>query len=218
MNVSVIIVAAGRGTRLGAELPKQYLPLGSGVILMHTIDAFVNSCSQIIVVVPKNGVQDWQRICQQYNYQTPHEVVEGAEERFFSVANGLKVVAKDCDVVLVHDGVRPFVNSELIERVITGAVESGAVVPATAVTDTLRKIGGGIVSRSEVMAVQTPQGFLQDIIKKAYEQKYTKQFTDDGSVVEAAGYSVEMVEGDVENFKITTAYDYKLAQFIIFNS
>lgn len=218
--ISTIIVAAGSGKRLGSATPKQYLELGGHgkVILMHTIDAFKKCSNEIIVVVPKGGAEQWDEICQKYSYTTKHKVVEGAEERFFSVQNGLKEIAKDSDIVLVQDGVRPFVSQELIERVIEATLHYDAVVPAVPVVDTLRRVSGGVVSRSEFMAVQTPQGFNRELLDRAYKQPYQKEFTDDGSVVEAIGGVVEMVEGDVENFKITTQLDYKLSQLIIHNS
>lgn len=223
MRTIAIIVAAGRGERLGGATPKQYLPLGEKLILMRTIDAFVVLCSDIVVVVPQGGVEHWEALCREYNYTTAHRVVEGDSERFYSVRNALLVVGSGvdsgvdsgADIVLVHDGVRPFVSGELIGRVIEGAINSGAVVPTVPIVDTLRRIGGGVISRGEVMAVQTPQGFTLELLQKAYRQPYTSSFTDDGSVVEAMGYGVEMVEGEVNNFKITTAHDFRMAQLLV---
>lgn len=214
-NTSVIIVAAGRGIRAGGDLPKQFVALGGRPLLMHTIDAFATKCDQTIVVLPAAYIDKWEELCEELDFRTPHSIAEGGDERFNSVRSGIKQVAADAEIVLVHDGVRAFVSEALIDRVIEAARDNGAIVPAVPVTDTLRKVGGGIVSRSEVMAVQTPQGFSADIIRRSYDRRFDSSFTDDGSVVEAAGYAVEMVEGEVENFKITTPYDLKIANFLL---
>lgn len=214
MKTGVIIVAAGRGIRAGGAVAKQFTPLGGGVVLMRTIDAFLSHCLEIVVVVPKGGENEWRELCEKYNFTTEHKVVEGAKERFLSVQSGLGAISADTDIILVHDGVRPFVTSEVIDRVIEGARESGAVVPVIPIADSLRRVGGGIVSRSEVMAVQTPQGFSADILRKGYTQSYSVDFTDDASVVENLGVHIEMVEGDTRNFKITTPWDLEISKFI----
>ncbi len=214
MKTSVIIVAAGRGIRAGSAVAKQFTPLGKSIVLMHTIDAFRADCNEIIVVIPEGGEKEWKTLCEEYNFTTDHKAVEGSSERFLSVRNGLAAVSEDTDIILVHDGVRPFVTSEVIARVIEGAKESGAVVPVIPIADSLRRVDGGIVSRSEVMAVQTPQGFNADILRKGYTQSYSKTFTDDASVVENLGVHVEMVEGDTRNFKITTPWDLEISQLI----
>ncbi len=215
MKSSVIIVAAGRGLRAGSQTPKQFLELGSRVVLMHTIEAFRGVVDQTIVVLPEGAVEYWGELCERYGFSCEHVAVEGSSERFLSVKRGLDAVSGDIDTILVHDGVRPFVSGDLIQRVIDSAEQSGAVVPVIPVVDTLRKVSGGILSRSEVMAVQTPQGFQYDILLRAYEQPYDEKFTDDGSVVEALGCAVEMVEGDAQNFKITTPWDVELARILI---
>lgn len=214
-NISVIIVAAGHGIRAGSELPKQFVAVGGRPLLMHTVEAFDKKCDRIIVVLPSAYIAQWEQLCQDHDFRTPHTLCEGGDERFTSVRNGIEKLSPDTKIILVHDGVRPFVSSELIDRVIEATKEIGAVVPSTPVTDTLRRIGGGSVSRSEVMAVQTPQGFDADILRRAYNQPFNKSFTDDASVVEAAGYAVEMTEGEVENMKITTPYDLKIANILL---
>ncbi len=215
MKTSVVIVAAGRGLRAGSQIPKQFLELGSRVVLMHTISGLQGLVDEIVVVLPEGGLKYWQELTQSYHFEMPHIAVEGSSERFYSVKCGLSAVASDTDVVLVHDGVRPFFSKELIQRVISGAQQYGAVVPVIPVVDSLRRIGGGIISRGEVMAVQTPQGFSKDLLLRAYTQNYDKRFTDDSSVVESLGYSIEMVEGEAENFKITTPWDVELARILI---
>lgn len=217
-NVSVIIVAAGRGVRAGGDLPKQFVMVGARPLLMHTIDAFAKHCAQTIIVLPSAYIPHWEELCEKFNFRTPHVIAAGGDERFHSVRSGIERVAPDAKIVLIHDGVRPFVSDALIERVIDGAHENGAVVPATPITDTLRRVGGGIISRSEVMAVQTPQGFSADLLRHSYTREFAKNFTDDSSVVEAAGYAVEMVAGEVENLKITTPYDLKLANYLLNNN
>ncbi len=208
MNSSVIIVAAGSGLRCAADTPKQFVEVGARPLLMHTIEAFENNVQEIIVVVPSNGGRsEWQRLVEKHGFGTAHKVVEGDAERFLSVKKGLEAVNHNTDIVLVHDGVRPFVTPELIARMIAVVRNCDAAVPVIPVVDTLRKVSGGVLSRSEVMAVQTPQAFGYEVLKRAYEQPYNPGFTDDGSVVESAGYEIEMVEGESSNFKVTTPAD-----------
>ncbi len=219
MNSSVIIVAAGRGLRAGGgETPKQFTVIGGKALLMHTIEAFACRVDEVVVVIPAGYSMKWKGMCEDLNFDAQHIVVEGAEERFLSVRQGLEAVGSSVEVVLVHDGVRPFVSGEVIERVVGGAVVNGAVVPVIPLVDSVRRVDGGSISRSELLAVQTPQGFLRDIITTSYKQEFRREFTDCSSVVEAAGYGIEVVEGSVENFKITTPMDIKIAKLLITNT
>lgn len=214
MKITALIVAAGKGTRAGGTVAKQFTPLGDKVLLIHTIEAFDAFCDEIFVILPVGAMEYWAELSEKYKVKAEYSYFEGDSERFLSVKQGIRHISDDTDIVLVHDGVRPFVTSEVIERVIEAAKSNGAAVPVVPIADSLRRVDGGTVSRSEIMAVQTPQGFSYDIIRKAYKQQYNKAFTDDASVVEKLGYAIEMVEGDIRNFKITTPQDIEFAEYI----
>lgn len=217
MKLSAIIVAGGSGTRMGAEIPKQFMPIGGRPILMHTIDAFAAyaDCSQIIVVLPEVYVSYWKSVCSQFDFGTVHTVVFGGQSRFHSVASGLSAVADDADLVAVHDGVRPFAGRALIGRVVEAAEAAGAAIPVVRPSDSMRILDDGgsrMVDRSRYVMVQTPQIFGVDVIRKAYRQPFCDTFTDDASVVEASGHPVSLVDGDVCNIKITMPMDILVAE------
>lgn len=214
-RIEAIVVAAGRGVRAGGDQPKQFIDIGGTTPLMLCVKAMAEFCDLVVVVLPGSHIHYWDQLCKEYHFTTAHTVVEGGDTRFDSVKNGVAAISSTAEIVLVHDGVRPFVSGELIERVVDGVKLSGAVVPVIPVIDSLRRIDGGVISRASVMAVQTPQGFAADIIRRSYGQGYQKHFTDDASVVEANGYWVEMVEGEVLNFKITTSFDLIVAKTLI---
>lgn len=215
----VLIVAGGKGLRMGADLPKQFLPIGGKPILMHTIDAFYayNRNMRIILVLPRDQQAFWLDLCRKHRFDRPLQIVDGGETRFHSVKNGLALVEAPA-LVGVHDGVRPFVSSEVIGRCYAEALQKQAVVPCIGVVETVRRLqdGGSVtVPRDEFRLVQTPQVFDAVLLKQAYEQPYTHQFTDDASVVEAMGVSVSLVEGNRENIKITTPFDLKVASALL---
>ena len=208
----VLIVAGGKGLRMGCELPKQFLPIGGKPVLMRTIEAFYayNPEIRIILVLPRNQQSYWNELC-------PHHIADGGETRFHSVKNGLEFVTTP-GLVGVHDGVRPFVAREVIERCYSLAAGKQAVIPVIDVVETVRHLvgeGSETVSRDEYKLVQTPQVFDADLLKQAYEQPYTPHFTDDASVVEALGKPVYLTEGNRENIKITTPFDLKIATAIL---
>lgn len=214
-----LIVAGGKGLRMGSELPKQFLPIGGEPVLMRTIEAFYayNSEIQIILVLPCSQQPYWADLCREHHFSIPHRVADGGETRFHSVKNGLAFV-KTSGLVGVHDGVRPFVAGEVIARCYTLAAEKKAVVPVIDVVETVRHLEGGesvTVNRDEYKLVQTPQVFDADLLKKAYEQPYTADFTDDASVVEALGSPVFLTAGNRENIKITTPFDLKIATALL---
>lgn len=219
MTQYVLIVAGGKGLRMGTDLPKQFLPIGGKPILMHTIDAFYtyNRDIRIILVLPRNQQAFWLDLCRKYCFDRPLQIVDGGETRYHSVKNGLALVETPA-LVGVHDGVRPFVSSEVIGRCYAKALQNRAVVPCIRVVETVRHLqdGGSItVPRDEYRLVQTPQVFDAALLKQAYEQPYVSQFTDDASVVEAMGVSVSLVEGHRENIKITTPFDLKIASVLL---
>lgn len=215
----IIIVAGGKGLRMGAEVPKQFLPVGGVPVLMRTLNRF-HDCRpdlSIILVLPHEQQEYWSLLCRQYHFDVPHRVVDGGATRFDSSRHGLDAIPDDCQgVVGIHDGVRPFVSAQVIDRCYDRARLCGAAIPVLPVTDTLRQIdsdsSGHNVQRSGYRIVQTPQVFDLQLLKRAFRQPYRDQFTDDASVVEALGSSVEMVEGNRENIKLTTPFDLKVAE------
>ena len=222
MERYAIIVAGGKGLRMGGEIPKQFLPIGGKPVLMRTIEVFRQAYPdiQIILVLPVSQQDYWQQLCQEYNFAVPVRIADGGETRFHSVSNGLKLIPDDTDgLVGVHDGVRPFVAVETIRRCYDEAMEKGVVVPVISVVETvrqLRKDGTSVtVPRDEYKLVQTPQTFRISLLKEAYRQPYTSFFTDDASVVEAMGKPVYLVEGNRENIKITTPADIRFVNGLL---
>lgn len=216
MRAYAIIVAGGKGLRMGGDVPKQFLPINGKPILMHTIEAFRKALDgiEIILVLPANQHEYWQKLCKDYNFCSPELIAKGGETRFHSVKNGLALLPDDEDAVVgIHDGVRPFVSKETIQRCYAAAAGGRAVTPVVPVVETIRQIlpdGKSITRpRDEYRLVQTPQTFPLVMLKKAYEQSYSETFTDDASVVEAMGEEILMVEGNRENIKITTPSDLK---------
>lgn len=215
----IIIVAGGKGLRMGSDVPKQFLPVKGMPVLMRTISRFheCNPSMQIILVLPHHQQQYWHDLCSQYAFGIAHTVVDGGDTRFASSRNGLDAIPDDVTgTVGIHDGVRPFVAAEVISRCYDAARAHGAAIPVMPVTDTLRRIDsastGHNVLRTDYRIVQTPQVFDIALLKRAFTQPFREEFTDDASVVEAMGCSVEMVEGNRENIKITTPFDLKIAE------
>lgn len=216
MDYYVLIVAGGKGLRMGGDIPKQFLPIGGKPILMRTIDAFrsVLDDVKIVLVLPADQHDYWQELCQKHDFRSPELIANGGATRFHSVSNGLNLLPDDKDAVVgVHDGVRPFVSAETIRRCFSAAAEGKAVVPVVPVVETLRQIlpdGKSLTRpRDEYRLVQTPQTFPLALLKEAYRQPFSEAFTDDASVVEALGKEITMVEGNRENIKITTPSDLK---------
>lgn len=214
-----LIVAGGKGLRMGSELPKQFLPIGGKPVLMRTLEAFYayNPEIRMILVLPHDQQAYWRRLCEEHRFALPHAVVDGGETRFHSVKNGLALVETPA-LVGVHDGVRPFVSQEVIARCYGLAETKRAVIPVTDVVETVRHLtetGSETVSRDAYKLVQTPQVFDAALLKEAYEQPYAPCFTDDASVVEALGVSVSLTPGNRENIKITTPFDLKIAAALI---
>ena len=218
MTYTVLIVAGGKGLRMGSDLPKQFLPIGGKPVLMHTIEAFhhFDRTMKIILVLPQEQQTYWQELCAKHSFVIEHTVVDGGETRFHSVKNGLACVYSG--LVGVHDGVRPFVSPEVIKRCYELAAIKKAVIPVIDVVETVRHItetGSETVSRNDYKLVQTPQVFDAELLKQAYAQEYTPFFTDDASVVEAMGVSVCLAEGNRENIKITTPFDLKISSALV---
>ena len=230
MTDYIIIVAGGKGLRMGSDIPKQFLPVGGKPVLMRTLERFreYSPTLQIILVLPKAQQEYWRQLCQQYQFPLPVEegvrggsylLADGGETRFHSVQNGLALIPDDAEgVVGVHDGVRPFPSIEVIRNCYETAREKKAVIPVIPVVETVRQLEGATsftVPRDDYRLVQTPQCFDIQLLKAANRQPYNDGFTDDASVVEAYGFDITLVEGNRENIKITTPYDLKIAEALI---
>ena len=214
----IIIVAGGKGLRMGSDIPKQFLPIGGKPVLMRTLERFreYSEDLQIILVLPEAQQDYWQDICQKYNFQVEYQLANGGQTRFHSVQNGLALVPDDAEgVVGVHDGVRPFPSIEVIRNCFETARTAKAVIPVIPVVETVRHLeseNSMTVPRNEYRLVQTPQTFDIQLLKAANRQPYNDGFTDDASVVESYGYQITLVEGNRENIKITTPYDIIVAE------
>lgn len=219
MKNYVIIVAGGKGLRMGGEIPKQFLPVKGKPVLMRTLEAFhaYDPHLELILVLPVDQQAYWEKLCTTYGFTLPHRVADGGETRFHSVKNGLALVDEE-GLVGVHDGVRPFVSLEVIRNCYREAAQKEAVIPVVEVVETLRKLVGEseseTVPRSRYRLVQTPQVFTVSLLKQAYAQPYSPMFTDDASVVEAIGHAVHLIPGNRENIKLTTPFDLKVAEVL----
>lgn len=216
MKKQLIIVAGGKGLRMGGEVPKQFLPVNGKPVLMLTIETFhrFDPEMKIILVLPKEQQAYWNDLCVKYQFRIPYLLADGGETRFHSVKNGL-ALADDDGLIGVHDGVRPFVSQEVIARCFDAASINKAAIPVIDVVETIRKINdeqSETVDRNNYKLVQTPQVFTTSLLKMAYGQEFTPLFTDDASVVEAMGVKVALVEGNRENIKITTPFDMIIAK------
>lgn len=209
---AVIFVAGGTGTRMGSPLPKQFLTLNNTPILIHTLRNFFsfNRNFEMIVVMHHDYISFWKDLCLQFEDVPEHTVVAGGEERFHSVKNGIEAVSSDVEHIAIHDAVRPLVSHETLTRCFNTLNEHNAVVPAIPINDSIREVHGVLnksVDRSLYKRIQTPQCFESRMLKEAYSKPFSPLFTDDASVVEANGHSVFLVEGNLENIKITSPID-----------
>ena len=201
-----------------ASVPKQFLLVDGRPILMYTIEKFQAAMPELslIVVLPAEHLITWKALCSEHRFEVPHQVVSGGETRFHSVKNGLSVVKGG--LVAVHDGVRPLVSKETIHRCFEEASRAGAAIPVVHSSESVRVVANfssKALDRSTIRMVQTPQCFRYEWVKEAFEQDYRESFTDCASVVEAAGFSVSLVEGNPENIKITHPADLALASWVL---
>ena len=218
MKKHIVIVAGGKGLRMGGDIPKQFLPVCGKPVLMRTMEAFhtYDAAIHIILVLPVSQQAYWKELCQEYQFSLSHDIANGGDTRFHSVMNGLAMVEGN-GLVGVHDGVRPFVSQEVIARCYEEAEACKAVIPVIDVVETVRHLteeGSETVPRDRYKLVQTPQVFEVELLRRAYQQTYTDLFTDDASVVEALGEKVYLVKGNRENIKLTTPFDLKLAEML----
>jgi 2-C-methyl-D-erythritol 4-phosphate cytidylyltransferase len=219
MKYYAIIVGGGSGKRMQHVIAKQFLLLKNKPILMHTLSAFFSSPykPKLILVLHPDLHTQWEQLCLTYNFTIRHQLVGGGEERFHSVRNGLMAI-KDDGIVAIHDAVRPLVSANLIARAYETAEQEGNAVACVKPSDSIRKISheeSKIVNREEIVLVQTPQTFQIDQLKKAYQQQYNPIFTDDASVVEKAGFKINLIEGERNNLKITYPEDLELANLLL---
>lgn len=219
MDKYAVIVAGGKGVRMGTALPKQFLPLAGKPVLYHTIKAFTDAFDdiKIVLVLPADQLSYAQIVLKEFESGIDITIVQGGETRFHSVQNGLKAVGEDA-VIFVHDGVRPLVSTQLIRSCYEQAVEKGSAIPAITVVDSMRIIDGEAskpVDRTKLRIIQTPQTFRSDIILPAFQQEYTEAFTDEATVAEANGVHIYLLEGERSNIKITNQGDMNVAEAIL---
>ena len=227
----VVIMAAGSGTRMGAQLPKQFLELDGKAILRKTIEVFLEACPDVsvITVLPKPYLEYWKDYCYKNNFICPQVLVSGGITRFHSVKNALKRVP-DGAVVAIHDGVRPLISVQMVRDMFEKAVNTQALIPVIPCVDTMKvlqksvledgsetlaAVAGQSVDRSVLYGAQTPQIFHSEVLKDAYNQAFDTAFTDDASVVEKHGKSLSFVIGERLNIKITTSEDLILAEAVL---
>ena len=215
----VIIVAGGSGRRMGGALPKQFMMLDNEPILARSINRMHEAlpAAEIVVVLPEEHVELWKNIAARFDVAR-HKIAIGGKERFHSVKNGLAALSDEVAIVGIHDAVRPLASKKLIIKLFLEAENNTAVIPIVAPIDSYRIVesdNSRIIDRSALRMVQTPQVFQAEALRKAYEQPFSSTFTDDASVMEAAGHKVTLVEGERENIKITTPSDMLIAEAII---
>ena len=230
MRTGVIIVAGGAGHRAGGNLPKQFRLLGGEPVLARTINRFAEAMpgAEIVAVLPEEHIDFWKNLAARFEVAR-HKVVAGGSERFHSVRNGIEALRTFPELIAVQDGVRPLASTEMIRRVAEAASRNGAAIPVVEPVDSFRKVEGAasdtgtearaprshIVDRRQLRIVQTPQIFRAEWLREAYGLPYREEFTDDASVVEAAGHPVCLVAGERENLKITTPGDFIVAEALL---
>ncbi|MFA6276605.1 MAG: 2-C-methyl-D-erythritol 4-phosphate cytidylyltransferase [Pedobacter sp.] len=221
MKYYAIIVGGGSGKRMQNTIAKQFLLLKNKPVLMHTLSAFYTSSfkPEIILVLHPDLHQYWEELCLKYNFDIPHVLIRGGEQRFHSVRNGLMTI-KGEGIVAVHDAVRPLVSSKLIAKAYEIAEDMGNAITCIKPSDSVRRVKENseeskIINRDELVLIQTPQTFEISQLRKGYQQHYKAKFTDDASVVEKAGFKINLIEGERNNLKITYPEDLELANFLL---
>jgi 2-C-methyl-D-erythritol 4-phosphate cytidylyltransferase len=205
---------------MGAEVPKQFLVLDDKPILMHTLEQFAQCPShpEIILVLPENEFSTWRNLLTRYVCDVPHLLVAGGNTRIESVRNGLSMIDTKKSLVAIHDGVRPFVSTKIIEESYAVAKQKGSAVACVMLKDSIRFVNGietKALDRTQYRLVQTPQTFQTQHILKAYQTPDIAHLTDDASVWEASGRQVTLIEGSYDNIKITTPEDLKIAEALL---
>lgn len=212
-----IIVAGGSGTRMGTDLPKQFILLANKPVMMHTLEKFHQSSCELIVVLNVDYHDHWKSLCKQFSFDIPHTLVKGGRNRFESVKNGLKSISENA-LIAIHDAVRPLIDHDTINKAFECASKNGNAVVVVPSKDSLRKVeneNSYSVPRSDYFIVQTPQIFEKNILDKAYKEEFRNEFTDDASVVEKLGIKIHLIEGKQSNIKITYAEDLAIAETLL---
>lgn len=204
---------------MGSALPKQFMMLGGMPVLARTINTFSEALpsADLVVVLPEEHIALWHNLASRFDIAA-HRCVAGGKERFHSVLRGLEALNDDVEYVAVHDGVRALVSKKLIVRAALAVEEHDAVIPVIDVIDSYRRIteqGSETFPRSELRIVQTPQMFSAELLRRAYKQEYNPSFTDDASVVEAAGAAITLIDGERHNLKLTTPDDMSWAEWLL---
>ncbi|MFC3417208.1 2-C-methyl-D-erythritol 4-phosphate cytidylyltransferase [Algoriphagus hitonicola] len=221
MKKAAVLVAGGKGTRMGGSISKQYLPIAGKPVLMHTLEVFyrVDPSIELIVVLPESDFELWEELVKNHQFTVPHHRVAGGNSRFQSVRNGLKSISFDEGLVAIHDAVRPFVKEEVVAASFEEAARSGSAIAVVALKDSIRKLTDDGKSffqeRQYFRLVQTPQTFQLAKIRKAFQVTELPQFTDDATVYEHQGWQVSLIPGNPENIKLTTPEDMVYADFLI---
>ena len=213
MKRIALIVSGGTGTRMNSKIPKQFLLLKGMPVLMQTIKQF-SAFDKIILVLGKKQFNLWKELCNKHNFKIMHTLIEGGNSRFQSVKNGLLCVNNN-ELVAIHDGVRPIISKNLIDKLINKTKKGMCVIPVLPVKDSIRKIDeikSQQINRSNLYRVQTPQCFISDDIKQAYNQEFSNSFTDDASVFENCKGEIITSDGEEKNIKITTEEDLNIAE------
>ncbi len=219
MKKYVIIVAGGTGNRMKSAVPKQFMELKGKPVLMHTIEKFIDTFPDVVVIVVLAATlnEDWKQLCEKHNFKVVHQLAGGGENRYHSVKNGLALVPDAC-VVGIHDAARPLVSKQTILNAFETAEVRGNASPAVPLNDSIRFLKGKdscAVDRNLYSIIQTPQCFHSDLIKKAFLKEYKPEFTDDATVLEAFGEKINLIDGNRENIKITTAQDLLIAEVLM---
>ena len=216
INIGVVIVAGGSGTRIGGSTPKQFMIVGGEPLLVRAINTFSEAlpAAEIVVVLPENHINFWKNLAARFEV-APHRCVTGGSERFHSVKAGITALNENTGIIAVHDGARALTSKKLIIRAVQTAIEHGSAIPVIAPVDSFRvatEEGSSPIDRSTLRIVQTPQIFAAEMLRNAYRTEYIPSFTDDASVVEHAGATVTLCEGERSNIKITNVEDIAIAE------
>jgi 2-C-methyl-D-erythritol 4-phosphate cytidylyltransferase len=216
MKKIAIIVAGGSGSRMGSQLPKQFILLREKPVLYYTLKAFLDAYAdmQVILVLPGDYIEMGREIIDAWFDPERIQITEGGDTRFQSVRNGLQLVQEEA-IIFVHDGVRCMLSQDLIHRCYQTALETGTAVPAIASKDSVRILTSEeneAVDRNQVRLIQTPQTFHSKILLPAFQIDYKDKFTDEATVVEAFGIKITLVEGEEANIKLTLPVDMVLAE------
>ena len=219
INIGVVIVAGGSGTRIGGSIPKQFCVVGGEPLLVRIINTFSEAlpAAEIVVVLPASHIEFWKNLAARFEV-APHRCVAGGSERFHSVKAGIEALSEDTGLIAIHDGARALTSKKVIIRAVQTAIESGSAIPVVTPVDSFRVATGEEshpIDRSTLRIVQTPQIFRAEMLRKAYQTEYQPSFTDDASVVEYSGERVTLCEGERSNIKITNIEDMAIAEALL---